>query len=297
MRNLFPPPGSLESVLQMKKMRHREFQVLVQWEQLLVLWNQTPYKQTQRVKEECTFIEYLLCARCFPYMNLSLTWLVQIVEPQMSEESKVQRGWLLPRNTQPVSRGIRILPRVWCPGKQWAMLPSLHFRLPQELLLLPVSLADASRRLWLWTQLSIQAHTRLFPQPGCWQSPSEGPPFFCYFGTALLDWVTYLLSFGETEADKSRNGFKFVIGQLTAKLGSYICVMAERGWFWAHVALVQILWPWASPSNPLNLSFLICKMRNKDYLPHSVVRTKWVNTCKSKLWPTHRMLLPLPHTN
>ena len=69
----------------------------------------------------------------------------------------------------------------------------------------------------------------------------RGAPLFCYFGTALLDWVTLLLSFGETEADKSGNGFKFVTGQLTAKLGSYICVTAERGWLWAHIALVQIL--------------------------------------------------------
>ena len=161
-----------------KKMRHREFQVLVQWQQLLSCGTKHLISKSRQWRRKCTFIEDLLCARCFHTWTSSLTWLVDMVEPQMSEETKVQRGWLLPRNKQRVSRGIRILPRVWCPGKEWAVLPSLHFRPSQELLLLPVSLADASRRLWLWTQLSIQAHTRLFPQPVCWQSPSEGPPFY-----------------------------------------------------------------------------------------------------------------------
>ena len=251
----------------MKKMRLREFQLLVQWSSSCLV---EPNILKANAESEGGNA-HLLSTYCVPDAFLtwtsSLTWLVDIVEPQMSEETKVQRGWLLPRNTRRVSGGIRILPCVWCPGNQWATLPSLHFRPSQELLLLPVSLADASRRLWLWTQLSIQA-TLDCSHSLCVDSHPQWGPRFCYFGAAFLDWVTLLLSFGETEADKE--WFKLVIGQLTAKLASYICVMAEKGWLCTHIALVQILWPWESPSNLLNLSFLICKMGSK-YLPPRAV--------------------------
>lgn len=73
--------------------------------------------------------------------------------------------------------------------------------------------------------------------------PQRGP-LLRYLGTTLVVWVSLPLFWGEMEADKPKNGFKFVTGQLTAaglKLGGCICVTAERGWMWAHIALVQIL--------------------------------------------------------
>ena len=36
----------------------------------------------------------------------------------------------------------------------------------------------------------------------CVDSHPQWGPLFCYFGAAFLDWITLLLSFGETEADK-----------------------------------------------------------------------------------------------
>ena len=178
----------------------------------------------------------------------------------MSEETKVQRGWLLPRR---VSGGIRII----------SVSDAAVIREPR----CPPLISDHHRSyfcfLWVWLMplggcgfgLSYPfKHTLDCSHSLCVDSHPQWGPLFCYFGAAFLDWITLLLSFGETEADKE--WFKFVIGQLTAKLASYICVMAERGWLWTHIALVQILWPWESPSNPLNLSFLICKM-GSIYLP------------------------------
>ena len=52
-----------------KKMRHREFQVLVQWEQLLSCGTKHLISKSREWRRKCTFIEDLLCARCFPYMN------------------------------------------------------------------------------------------------------------------------------------------------------------------------------------------------------------------------------------